>query len=169
MSGPARRDEIIAAARELMDEGGLDALSMRRVAEAVGIRAASLYEHVAGKAELEVFIAESGLHELARALAGADDSLRSIALQYRRWALQHPALFRVTMQRQLRGDLLATGTEASVSSRLLALTGGDRYRAHVYWATAHGLIDLELTGSYLTVEEIDEVWRVAFPDGPHPG
>ena len=46
------RAEIAAKALSIIDEEGLDALSMRRLAEALGVRAASLYRHVATKDDL---------------------------------------------------------------------------------------------------------------------
>lgn len=46
------RDRIAAAALAIVDAEGLDAMTMRRVAEALGTGAASLYAHVSGKEEL---------------------------------------------------------------------------------------------------------------------
>ena len=55
-SGPAReplsRERIVDAAFTLVDAGGLDAVSMRGVADELGTGPASLYAHVAGKEEL---------------------------------------------------------------------------------------------------------------------
>ena len=51
-SGPLSRDRIVASAIELADEDGLDAVTMRRVAERLGAGAMSLYRHVADKDEL---------------------------------------------------------------------------------------------------------------------
>ena len=54
---PGRRtaltvDGIVAAAIEVLDEGGMAGLSMRRVAQRLGTGAASLYAHVSGREEL---------------------------------------------------------------------------------------------------------------------
>lgn len=46
------RDSITEAAVALVDEKGLDALSMRSVAERLGVQASALYGHVSGKQEL---------------------------------------------------------------------------------------------------------------------
>jgi len=45
-------EAVVAAAIEVLDEGGVAGLSMRRVAEHLGTGAASLYAHVSGKEEL---------------------------------------------------------------------------------------------------------------------
>jgi AcrR family transcriptional regulator len=46
------REAITEAALELVDAEGLDALSMRNVAERLGVQASALYGHVSGKQEL---------------------------------------------------------------------------------------------------------------------
>jgi TetR/AcrR family transcriptional regulator, tetracycline repressor protein len=46
------RDAVLDAALALADEGGLGAVSMRRLASRLGVEAMSLYNHVSGKAEL---------------------------------------------------------------------------------------------------------------------
>src|SRR5437764_10081553 len=51
-------DQIVKAALQLLDEVGLDGLTMRRLAERLGIRAASLYRHVRDKDELLVLLAD---------------------------------------------------------------------------------------------------------------
>ena len=47
-----RRQEILDAALGLADEGGLDAVSMRAVAQRVGVTAMALYPHFSGKEAL---------------------------------------------------------------------------------------------------------------------
>ncbi|HKS44381.1 MAG TPA: TetR/AcrR family transcriptional regulator C-terminal domain-containing protein [Amycolatopsis sp.] len=45
----SRRDEVLEAALELLDEVGLDALTTRRLAERLGVRPSALYRHFASK------------------------------------------------------------------------------------------------------------------------
>jgi TetR/AcrR family transcriptional regulator, tetracycline repressor protein len=61
------RDEIVAAALALLDEAGLEGLTLRRLAERLGIRAPTLYWHVRDKRELMDLIAGAVMDE---ALAG---------------------------------------------------------------------------------------------------
>lgn len=49
---PLSRERVLLAAVALADEGGLGTLSMRRLGEALGVEAMSLYNHVANKDEL---------------------------------------------------------------------------------------------------------------------
>jgi AcrR family transcriptional regulator len=88
------RAEIAAKALSIIDEEGLEALSMRRLADALGIRAASLYRHVATKDDL--------LHTLANEImAGVEVSgfqrgwrtgLSEWAHSYRNALAAHPNL-----------------------------------------------------------------------------
>src|SRR3954454_1986493 len=47
--GPLSRDQVLRAGVILADEGGIGALSMRKLGQALGVEAMSLYNHVAGK------------------------------------------------------------------------------------------------------------------------
>ena len=49
---PLTRDQVVRAAVALADEGGVARLSMRKLGEAVGVEAMSLYNHVASKGDL---------------------------------------------------------------------------------------------------------------------
>jgi AcrR family transcriptional regulator len=61
---PLGPERIVDAAMAVVDAGGLDALSMRAVAEALGTGPASLYAHVAGKDELLALLIERAAGEL---------------------------------------------------------------------------------------------------------
>jgi len=63
---PLSRDQVLRAAVALADEGGIGALSMRKLGETVGVEAMSLYNHVASKGDLldgmvDVVFSEIGL------------------------------------------------------------------------------------------------------------
>src|SRR2546430_5673424 len=53
------RDRLVGAALELVNEEGLDALSMRALADGLEVKAASLYWHVRDRRELLELLAES--------------------------------------------------------------------------------------------------------------
>ena len=58
------RDAIAAATLKIVDAEGLDAVTMRRVAQELGTGAASLYAHVAGKDELLELVVERVIGEV---------------------------------------------------------------------------------------------------------
>jgi AcrR family transcriptional regulator len=49
---PLSRERVLHAALRLADEGGIESLSMRKLAQALGVQAMSLYNHVANKDDL---------------------------------------------------------------------------------------------------------------------
>jgi AcrR family transcriptional regulator len=49
---PLNRERVLRAGVELADEGGIDALSMRRLGQVLGVEAMSLYNHVRNKDDL---------------------------------------------------------------------------------------------------------------------
>jgi AcrR family transcriptional regulator len=60
---PLNRDRILRRALELVDEGGIEALTMRKLGQALGFEAMSLYNHVANKDDVIAGILELVLEE----------------------------------------------------------------------------------------------------------
>jgi pyruvate/2-oxoglutarate/acetoin dehydrogenase E1 component len=67
--------QIVEAARAILEDGGREALTMRRVADRLGIRAPSLYKHVGSKEELEALL----IAEAFRGFGTAVLDLRSLS------------------------------------------------------------------------------------------
>src|SRR5215216_1222210 len=92
-----RARTIVTAARQILEREGADGLTMRRLGEAVGIRAPSLYKHFPDKAAVEIALINDGFEEIAArfeaALANGDDSLVRLAIAYRTFARDHPHLY----------------------------------------------------------------------------
>jgi AcrR family transcriptional regulator len=157
----SRRAEILDAAVEVLESEGPDALTMRRLAAALGIRAPSLYKHVHGKDDIESGLQELALVQLGAALGRAGPDLIDLAFAYRRWALSHPRLYEIATRRPLRRGDIAPGVEASAAAPVLAATGGDEHRARAVWAVVHGLVDLELAGRFPPEADLDRTWQSA--------
>ena len=93
---PLNRRRILEAAVRVVDEEGLAALSMRRLGQALGVEAMSLYHHVPNKHALLAGIVETILSELAVPPAHAGDwaeRAREVARAYRHLAHAHPNAF----------------------------------------------------------------------------
>ena len=88
---------FVNTARELLEEEGIEALSMRRIAERLGIRAPSIYKHLPDKDTLEAAVISTGFEEQAAvfeaALRDTDDPLTALAHAYRAFARDHPHLY----------------------------------------------------------------------------
>jgi AcrR family transcriptional regulator len=96
---PLSRERVLRAAVKLADEGGLQALTMRRLAEELGAEAMSLYHHVAGKEEVLDGLAEVIAGEVNDAVgeigvpsagAGWKKAVRQRILTAREVLLRHP-------------------------------------------------------------------------------
>ena len=121
------------AARALLEEEGEEALTMRSLAERLGIKAPSLYKHVSSRREIETLLAAEALNEMRESLAAAD-GLEEMGRSYRAWAIANPSLYRIATTRPLDRENLPTGLEDAAAAPLLAAVDGDRARARAFWA-----------------------------------
>jgi AcrR family transcriptional regulator len=71
---PLSRERVLRAAVQLADDGGLESLTMRRLAEVLGAEAMSLYYHVANKNEVFDGIAEVVVEEINDSVGRIDVS-----------------------------------------------------------------------------------------------
>ena len=176
----ARVGEIVETARELLEREGPEGLTMRRVAEAMGIRAPSLYKHVRSKDDLEaILMAEAfgGMGaDLHAAMTGArkgrskkSTELAELGRAYRRWALAHPHLYRLVTGGPLPRERLPEGLEAWTAEPVVAAVGGDPDRARAAWAFAHGMTILELDGRFPPGADLDAAWAAGIGALTEPG
>ena len=89
---PLSRDRVLDAAIRLADDGGIEAISMRKLGQALGVEAMSLYNHVANKDDILsgiVEIVESGI-ELPSPGTAWKQALRRTALSAHDVLEQHP-------------------------------------------------------------------------------
>jgi AcrR family transcriptional regulator len=157
-----RAREIVDAARELLEAEGPEGLSMRRVAERIGIRAPSIYKHLPDKHALEAALISAGFAECAEvfeaALDGAEDPLAALAYAYRDYATRHPHLYRLMTERPLARERLAPGVEERAAAPIVAAVG-DADGARAMWAFAHGMTILELNGRFPPDADLDAAWQ----------
>jgi AcrR family transcriptional regulator len=153
---------VIAVARRLLEEEGAATLTMRRLAERVGIRAPSLYKHFPDKAALEAALIATGLEDAATvfeaAVDGAADPLTALAAVYRQFALDHPHLYRLMNNGPLPREHLPPGLEDRTAAPLLRVAG-TQVRARAIWAFAHGMVMLELDHRFPPDADLDAAWQ----------
>src|SRR6476659_10827593 len=88
---PLTRDRVLQAAIRLADEGGIESLTMRKLAAALGVEAMSLYNHVANKGDLVDGIVDVVVGEIE--LPSAEDwevAIREYAISAHEALLRHP-------------------------------------------------------------------------------
>ena len=96
---PLSRDRILRAALELVDDGGIDSLTMRKLGQALGFEAMSLYNHVANKDDvidgiLDLVLAEG---ELPSPSGNWDRAVRASAVSVHAALRRHPWASAVVM------------------------------------------------------------------------
>ncbi|MFJ8128408.1 TetR/AcrR family transcriptional regulator [Streptomyces hydrogenans] len=154
------RAACLRAARELLEEDGSAALSLRAVARRAGVSATAPYRHFADREALVSAVAAEGYRELAEHLSAdrpapsTPDDLAAVAVVYVRFALEHPALFRAMFAEPCdpTSEERVAATEA-ISSYVRALvrdafpgTEDTDALSTTVWALVHGLAFLHLDG-----------------------
>jgi AcrR family transcriptional regulator len=89
---PLSKERVLGAAVALADEGGVDALSMRRLAQELGVVPMALYKHVANKDEMLGGMIDVVVGEIDPPLSGTDwkTAIRQRVLSARSALLRHP-------------------------------------------------------------------------------
>jgi AcrR family transcriptional regulator len=86
------RERVMAAAIELADRDGIESISMRRLAQELGVEAMSLYTHVRNKNDLLDGVADAVISQIPMSTDGVDwkTSLRQLVFAARGVMLRHP-------------------------------------------------------------------------------
>ncbi|NNN33171.1 TetR/AcrR family transcriptional regulator [Streptomyces sp. S3(2020)] len=158
-----RAREIATAARTLLEESGPAALTLRTLADRLGIKAPSLYKHFPDKHAVEVELIAQMLEESAAAMEAAEarepGSLPTLAETYRTYALDHPHLYCLATERPLPRAALPAGLEDRAAMPLMRVCGGDIDLARSVWAFAHGMVVLEIHGRFPDDADLAAAWE----------
>jgi hypothetical protein len=106
-------------------------------------------------------VISAGFEELAVVLETAlddADPLGSLALAYRRYARQHPHLYRLMTEHPLQRERLAPGAEDRARRPALRAVRDDADLARALWAFVHGLTILELNDRFPPDADVDAAW-----------
>lgn len=179
MASPAKTTDaqIIAAAKKLVERQGRNGFSMKEIAEAVGVRAPSLYSRFVDRAQIlarvEIEYWRQLETELARAADAADPvgALLAQARAYRAFAKANPEGY------ALMFDARAARTDEGTRARAHALAptlpgfaalvggqgGGDSGRAllaaRVLTPFLHGFVSMELGGAFRLGGGVDDAFE----------
>ncbi|MGZ3599509.1 MAG: TetR/AcrR family transcriptional regulator [Ktedonobacterales bacterium] len=162
------QEAVIQAAADLVDAEGLDALSLARLADSLGVRTPSLYNHISSLDGVRHALAVRGTCELRDRLARAaigkngEEGIFAIADAYRHFAKEHPGLYAASLRAATPGDSeLITPAEETMSIIRAVLAPyhlSDENFVHAARALrslAHGFVSLELAGGFGIPVDID--------------
>ncbi|WP_214412889.1 TetR/AcrR family transcriptional regulator C-terminal domain-containing protein [Sphaerisporangium fuscum] len=125
---PLTRPRIVAAAIDLIEREGADAISMRRIAADLGVGVMSLYNHVPNKAALLDAVAETVLSEIEFTddpSAEWTERVRIQARAFRQIAHHYPRSTMVVVSRQLKSTAGLFPVERALSTLREAGFGGE--------------------------------------------
>ena len=158
------RSELLRTSRELLDESGPSALSMREVARRTGCTHQAPYHYFANREAILAALVCEGFDELADRLAVAHEGLGDADLHavlvasgnaYVEFALRHPGVFRVMFRPDVCDperfpEVVQAGDRARRElARLAKAVMGDGVQVEaevLIWSGVHGLASLLLDG-----------------------
>lgn len=146
---------LVAAAGQILEKEGVEALSLREVARRAGVSHSAPYRHFPERESLLAALAAEGFGMLAQAQqeAASSGGLRAMGEAYVRFALANPQRFRlmfggqVSIAKHARLREVATKTFAGLSGALATRVPeaqGARDASIAAWALVHGLAQLLL-------------------------
>ena len=119
---------LLDAAEAIVEADGLDGLSVRRVADRVGTTTRAVYSTLGSMDALVAALGARAFDLLGARIAAlprsddpAADLITAGTMGFRRWALEHPALFRVGFQHQVSGRYEVWARFANSAERALAV------------------------------------------------
>ncbi len=159
---------VVEAAEQMVDEVGLQQLTLAALAARLGIRQPSLYKHIDSLDALRHRIAVRAKAELADVLgqaaigrAGAD-AVAAMSHAYRGWALEHPRRYQAVQRAPVPGDVEDEAASDRVVRVVAAvmdgygLAGDDAIDAiRALRAALHGFVSLETGGGFGLSANID--------------
>jgi AcrR family transcriptional regulator len=177
LTGRARlsRERVLSAAVVLADSGGLEALTMRRLGEELGVEAMSLYKHVANKDDLLDGMVDLVFAEIELPTGDADwrSAMRGRAVSARSALSRHPWATALMQSRTAPGvatlrhhDAVIGALRRAGFSVVLTAHAFSAIDAYVY-----GFALQERSLPFETAEQAEEVGRQMFarmPPGEFP-
>ena len=160
---------VIAAAAALADAEGLEAVTLTRLAERLGVRPPSLYKHVDGLDSVRRALAVRGLREadnrLQRATIGKarDEALFALAHAYWLFAREHPGLYAASLRAPVPEEKDVAAAAGAMLGTVLAVlagygvSGDDALHAtRGLRAIIHGFVSLDAAGGFRLRLDLDE-------------
>ncbi len=154
------RDRIIEVSRALLEDEGVEHLTIRRIAEKIGRTQPAIYQHFASKDAILAAVVVEGFVALAEHLKRSGKTRKSalpaVAKAYLRFGLERPRLYNVMFVEPPAVAFAAgsaTPAPLRAAFRILASAVGEsgldenrvETATEVVWAALHGLVTLSIT------------------------
>jgi AcrR family transcriptional regulator len=162
--------KVVDAALELVDEHGVEALTLAAVAARTGVATPSLYKHVASLGELKGQVGLRVMEEMTARFTGTvvgragDEAVRALMHEYRAYVQEHPKRYRAVPMDPLHDELQR---EAGLkfmelilgALRSYGLEGSDAIHAtRRLRVIVHGFASIESSGGFGLPEGLDDTY-----------
>jgi len=169
-----REHRIVAAARVIAEREGWDAVTIRRLADEIEYSQPVLYSHFENRDAIVAAVAVEGFKEIAVALqkaatesSGRRNALKNVAMAYLAFALSRPALYEAMFVLPTNLRFAEAGTRPELRAGFDALAAvvtpfcaDVAVVTETFWATLHGLAELERSGRIRPTARGERIARV---------
>ncbi|ORB63930.1 TetR/AcrR family transcriptional regulator [Mycolicibacterium tusciae] len=170
-SDPVTADQILQTAAELIDVDGVDAFSMRRLADQLGVAVTSIYWHIGGRDKLFDALVERLLAQMADLPSDGDnpvDHIASLARSQRKMLIDKQHLLAIAHERD-RTPQLFLPIQQRLAAQLseLGITGSDAalvLRAVQVHVISSAVMQFSAVRGAKHDEEDPTLWADAWPD-----
>ena len=178
------REIIINAAKELMEQESVQNFSMKKLADKLEVKTASLYTHIESMealyTEVGLLALKSQLDELSAAISGKirDDAVTILAYSYRKFATEHEELYKIIMQIPTGNDEVLKKAAAMTAEPFMKVLNDYQLSQEqkMHWqrilrGMMHGFVSEEKAGYFIHYPvTIDDSYKIAVQcviDGLH--
>ncbi len=177
--------QLLRAATEMINQAGVEALSLRKLAEKVGVSRTAAYHHFKDKNDLLCAIAAQGFIQwqsqseqiFQNSTLSAQEKYRQFVHQYVQFATQNPSLYELMFGSAIWKTNRSTKSLRDIAypsfqyqlemtkiwqqQGLIAPNENSLRLAQVTWATLHGIARLLIDGIYADTHHIEEMCECA--------
>lgn len=176
-----RREEILEAAMQLFEDGGLESVSLRKIAARLQCSYSTPYRYFASKDALLTSMRAQAFRWMEQSMLRAVDTHQSplqrlnlLAEAFIRAGVERPGRYalmffrlpepetgphleELTAAKHAALDVCTRTVTAAHNSGALHLSTDPLTASHLFWAGAHGLVSLEISGQFVMGRQLDEL------------
>jgi AcrR family transcriptional regulator len=165
----ASKEAVVLTASELADEKGLQGVTLKAVADRLGIRTPSLYNHIESLDDLLRAIAHTGMRamnsQMSRVAIGksGDHAIQAVSIEYLTFVTTHPGVYEVIQWAAWHGTHETEQIFASYTELLTTLIDSMRLKTprvdeilHLLTGVLHGYITLQRQNVMDNPDEVRE-------------
>jgi len=161
---------VLETAAQLVEANGLENLNLNILAKELVIKPPSLYNHINGitelQQELSLLVLERVADAIQRSAVGRSEesALREVALSYRRFAGDHPELYKLFVHSPGLSGKQALESVAEILRRILSVYGlsesDETNFIRMFHSAMHGFVSLENAGFFSAQADIADSYNI---------